>query len=205
MNLPPSIVGYLRGVDVIDHTSFTYTGRAQSFEWVNRGFKLHIPENALPPGVDECQFHVKVSLSGQFQFPEDTELISGIYWIANRHKLAKPVTVEIQHFIRFSHSDSLKFVVAKCSQKNLPYKFCVLEGGVFSPHSSYGYIQLTHFSGVGAIRRDKHHTRTQRIYCAKLYYIPKNITRWDVHFVITLDMELHTSVSMNRMIYVLSV
>jgi len=32
------------GVEVIDHTSFTYTGQAQSFEWVDCGFKLHIPE-----------------------------------------------------------------------------------------------------------------------------------------------------------------
>lgn len=76
---------------------FIYTGRAQSCEWVDHGFKLHIIQDALPPEVDECWFHVKVSISDQFQFPEDTELISGIYWKTTHHKFAKPVTAEIQH------------------------------------------------------------------------------------------------------------
>ena len=62
--------GYLQGIEVIDHTSFMYTSRAQSFEWLNRGFKLHLPEGALPPEANECQVHVKASLSGQFQLPE---------------------------------------------------------------------------------------------------------------------------------------
>ena len=196
----PTVVGYLRGVEVIDHTSFTYTGQAKSFDWVNHGFKLHLPEKALPPEVEECDIHVKVSLSGQFQFPDGSDVISGIYWIFTPHVFVQPVTVEIQHCVQFSSpedSENLTFVVAKCSQENLPYQFSTLKGGVFSPHSSYGSIQLTHFSGVGVIQRDKHHTRTQKSYCAKLYYVPKNIAGWDVHFVITLNMELHISVSVN--------
>ena len=89
--------GYLRDVKVIDHISFTYTGRAHSFNWRRFGFKIHIPDHALPPGVNEYQLHIKASLSGQFQFPEDTEYVSGIYWIASPYTFEKPVTVEIQH------------------------------------------------------------------------------------------------------------
>ena len=175
-------------------------GQAQSFDWVNHGFKLHLPENALPPEVDKCKVHVKVSLTGEFQFPDGSEVISGIYWIYAPHVFVQPVTVEIQHCVQLESpqdSDDLALVVAKCSQKNLPYQFKVLEGGVFSPHSSYGSIQVTHFCGIGAIRRNNHRTRTQKCYCAKLYYILKNRTRWDVHFVITLNMDLHISVSIN--------
>ena len=200
IHLPSSILGYLRGVEVIDHTSFTYTGQAKSFDWVNHGFKLHLPEKALPPEVEECDIHVKVSLSGQFQFPDGSDVISGIYWIFTPHVFIQPVTVEIQHCIQFfspEDSDNLTFVVAKCSQKNLPYQFKILEGGVFYPHSTYGSIQLTQFSGFGAIRRDKKHTRTRKSYCAKLYYIPKNSAGWDVDFVITLNTELHMSVSIS--------
>ena len=191
-------VGYLRGVDVINHTSFTCTGQAQSFERMKYGFKLHIPENALPPEVEECEVHIKASFSGQFQFPDGTEAISAIYWISTQHKFIHPVTIEIQHCIQLASpddSDDLALVVAKCSQKNLPYQFKILEGGVFSPHSSYGSIQLTHFSGVGAIRRQKHHTRTQKRYCAKLYYISSSISGWNLHFVITLNLDAHISVS----------
>ena len=76
---------------------FTYTGKEQSFEWLNRGLKIHFPENALPPGVAEGRVHVKASLSGQFNFPSNAELVSGLYWLSSRHTFTRPVTVEIQH------------------------------------------------------------------------------------------------------------
>ena len=207
--MSPSLVGYLRGVDIIDHTSFTYTGRAQSFEWVNRGFKLHLPEDALPPEVDECRIHVKVSLSGHFQFPEDTELISGIYWIATPHKFAKAVTVEIQHCSNTDHPSTLTYIVAKCTQDVLPYHFSVLSGGTFSPSSRYGIINVTHFSGVAiasrstrrpsfvhrlAIRR-RQELSNVKSYCARLYYSRSGVHSWDVYFAITWDFELHVAVS----------
>ena len=133
----PLHLGYLRGVDVIDHITFTYTGRARSFEWLNHGFKIHFPENVLPPAVDECRVHVKASLSGQFDFPKDAELVSGLYWLSSRHVFTRPVTVEIQHCSQEdTHQQSrLTYIVARCSQKELPYQFKTLEGGVFSPSS----------------------------------------------------------------------
>ena len=138
--------GYLRGVEIIDTTYFTYTGRAKSLEWKGFGFRMHLPENALPPGVNECQIQIKASLSGQFKFPEDTELLSSIYWITCPHKFAKAVTVEIQHCICAmeseypQHSSSLTFIVAQCTQEDLPYQFKILDGGVFSPSSQYGRL-----------------------------------------------------------------
>ena len=208
-----SVVGYLRGVEVVDHTSFNYTGRARSFEWVNRGFKLHLPEDALPPDVDECRVHVTASLSGQFQFPEDTELISGIYWIAAPHKFAKPVTVEIQHCSsRTEHPSTLTYIVAKCTQEDLPYRFSILNGGVFTPSSSYGSINMTHFSGLGISSRSprrpslvqrlvrRRHQRDSEIwntkrYCARLYYHSSGILSWEVYFTIMWNLKLHIAVS----------
>ena len=144
-------LGYLRGVDVIDKTSFTYAGKAQTYEWRRFGFRMHIPENTLPLEVDECRIHLKVSFSGQFQFPEDTELISGIYWIATPHKFAKAVTVEIQHCSKTEHPSNLTYIVAKCTQDVLPYHFSILSGGTFSPSSRYGSIDVTHFSGFAIV------------------------------------------------------
>ena len=194
--------GYLQGVEVIDHTSFTYTGRAHSFNWRRFGFKIHLPDQALPPGVNECQLHIKASLSGQFQFPEDTECVSGIYWIACPYTFEKPVTVEIQHCVtkpeHLQHPSSLTFIVAKCTQEDLPYQFKTLDGGVFSSNSRYGSIGLTQFSGVGVAFQSLMQLfglKNVRSYCAQLYYSSIGVHSWEVNFAITLDLELHIAVS----------
>ena len=213
IDFSPLVVGYLRGVEVIDHISFTYTGRAQSFEWVDHGFKLHVPQDSLPPEVNECRIHIKASLSGQFQFPEDMELVSGIYWIATSQNFTKPLTIEIQHCsLGTDHPSSLTYITAKCTQEDLPYKFNTLNGGVFAPSSRYGSIRLAHFSAVGiASRSSRRHSLIQRLvhrhpqvesetsnvksYCARLYYSSNGVLSWDVYFAIMWNLELHISVS----------
>ena len=203
--------GYLRGVEVIDHTSFTYTGKAQSFNWRRFGFKMHLPDRALPTSVNECRLHIQASLSGQFQFPEGTECVSGIYWIASPYAFAKPVTVEIQHCVTkpelLQHPSSLTFIVAKCTQEDLPYQFKVLDGGVFSPGSRYGSIKLTQFSGVGVAFQTPHppsilahsdhlkHKLDDKSYCARLYYSSSGTHSWEVYFTIMWDLDLHINVS----------
>ena len=212
VDLSPPTAGYLRSVVVLGHISFIYTGRAQSFEWLNHGFKIHFPENALPSEVSECRLHVKASLSGQFQFPEDTELISGIYWIATPHKFTKSVTIDIQHCLSKTDPSSLTFIIAKCTQDDLPYHFNVLNGGIFAPSSRHGSISLIHFSGFGvASRAPRRPSLIQRLahrrhqvdseisnmksYCARLYYRSSGILSWEVYFAIMCNLELHIAVS----------
>ena len=151
---------------------------------------------------------MKASLSGQYQFPEDTELISGIYWITSPYKFIKPTTVEIQHCIpkleHLQHLSRLRFIVAKCTQEDLPYQFKILSGGVFSPSSRYGSIKLTHFSGVGIVFLKTvmqwlgFSAYQPRNYCARLYYSSSGIHSWEVYFVIMWDLELHISVSIQH-------
>ena len=195
--------GYLHGVEVIDHTSFMYTGQAHSFEWKRFGFKIHLPANALPPEADNCQLQLKASLSGQYQFPENVKLISGIYWITSPYKFTKSATVEIQHCTA-KHLSNLTFIVAKSTQEDLPYQFEILSSGAFSPSSQYGSIQLTHFSGV-AVAFFKSmmqwlglSTYQPRNYCAQLYYSSSGVHSWEVYFVIVWDLELHISVSIQH-------
>ena len=149
--------------------------------------------------MDECQIHAKASLAGQFIFPEDTQPISGVYWISCPYKFVKPVTVEMQHCTaKPEYSSHLTFVVAKCTQKDLPYKFKILEGGVFSPGSRYGTIQLTHFSGLGAVFQNprlRDHQPEARSYCARLYYRASDVNGWEVYFAIMWNLELHIAVS----------
>ena len=119
------------------------------------GFKLHVPLGSLPVKVSETRLNVRVSLCGQFQMPPNCELVSAVYWVSTAHKFTKPLVVEIQHCAALSSDEQceqLTFVRTKCTQKELPYTFTE-EGGVFSHHSSYGTSSLSHFSGLGVIRR----------------------------------------------------
>ena len=179
---------------MVARTEFTYTGAAESFEWSGHGFRLHFPEHVLPRDVSACVVDVKAAISGQFEFPEGVELVSGVYCIYCPHKFTQPVTVELQHCADItSHKDAsrVSFIRAKCSQPDLPYHFKPLDGGVFSEHSCYGSVLLTHFSMVGVVKR-KRHLRTN--YCSQLYYRERSVNATNVDFVITKDLKLHIKV-----------
>ena len=59
-------------------------------------------------------------------------------------------------------------------QRDFPYRFKQLNEGVFTTHSSYGTIQLSHFSGNAVTGRK----RTPRLYCVHLYHTMKHVFDW---------------------------
>ena len=185
--------GYLRGFDVTGETSILVTNQAQTFHWTGYGLKLHIPQGALPAGLEECRLLIKVGLSGQFKLPEDTSLVSAVYWVDSdpRCKFSQPITLEMQHCMKQTHTSKLSFVHAKCSQEKLPYTFEeAKEEGVFSTKSTYGCVQLTHFSIWSIIMR-----LMSGQYRARLYYLRRGVNWIDIHFVITKDLDVHAKVS----------
>ena len=144
---------HIRGTEVIAQETFTLTQEEVDLSFDGYGFKLHVPKDSLPTEVSETQLTVGVSLSGPFQMPFNSKLLSAVYWIsiASPHKFKKPVTVKIQHCAALSSDElcsQLTFVRTKCTQKELPYMFKELIGGVFSSQSSYGTLSLSHFSGL---------------------------------------------------------
>ena len=165
------------------------TDETRSYEWTDSGFKIYTPHGALPAGVVPCQVNVKASLSGQFEFPENSELVSPIYWISTSKNLrfSRPLTVHIQHCGTVEDRDDsdLSFVVAKCTQPDLPYKFKFLDGGLFTPYSSYGSISVTHFSGLGIISKLR-----KRSYCARTYVANRGRNEWRVYFIILRDLNI---------------
>ncbi len=136
----------LPGVEVVASTCVIVTNSPQTFHWVGYGLKLTIPQGSLPAGVDQCQLDIKASVAGQYQFPDNLQLVSGVFWV---HPLPfcrfqKQLRVEIQHCTKMTSSTKLSFVRAHCSQESLPYTFKQLEGrGSFTEHSSYGLIWIT--------------------------------------------------------------
>ena len=175
-------------MEVIGETDFVVSNRGGFFEWKGFGLRLSISEDCLPTGMEECRINIKASLSGPFLLPEDSDLLSPVFWISALCKFKKPVTLEIQHCASRDEASfaNLNFVSTKCSQKELPYIFRQLDGGKFPADSSYGSIQLSHFSGFGITGRK----RTPRAYCAQIYYtIKEEATDWRVYFIITKDLD----------------
>ena len=187
-------VGPICGVEVIGETEFMVPNQGGLFEWKGYGLRLQVPAGSLSVGMGECRINIRVSLSGQFQLPEDSDLLSPVFWITAPCKFTKPITLEIQHCaLREDETvlSDLSFVSANCSQRELPYQFRKVDGGVFTKHSSYGSIQLSHFSGNGVIGRKG----GPRSYCAHLYHKIKQIYDWRFYLVITQNIDAQITVS----------
>ena len=197
-------LGYLRfETDV----PILYMGKPKSLISKRDGLKICIPESALSLDVNEVQF--KAFFSGWFQFPEGTELVSGLYWIDCPMKQAK---VEIQHCAAAKPADLphiLTFV--ECTQEasllsGQQDQFKVLDGGVFSSSSRYGSIDLSH-SSIVAIVSKQNPTRppsidigvnqpdSSRRYLVRLYYRSIGMHNWEVYFAIMWNLDILINVS----------
>ena len=171
------------------------TNAALSFSWKHHGFKLRVPENALLEGTSNYLVNIRVSLAGQFELPKGYELVSAVYWVAASGKFTKPVTIEVQHCVNFSESNQLRFVRTSCSQKSLPYKFKVIDGGSFSLGRKYGVLSTAHFSGIGIVNEVQTSEHSCR-YCAQVYYTAIHFPDYlYCHFVVTKDLEMCLTVS----------
>ena len=178
---------------MIKETKITFPDQGGTFEWRGYGLRLHVPKGSFPHGMKECRIDIRASLSGQFQLPDDSDLLSPAFWITAPCVFTKPVTLEVEHCALTEDEtvlSELSFVSANCSQRDLPYRFRQLAGGVFTTHSSYGSIQLTHFSGFSVIGRKK----TPQSYCAHLYHTMKRVYDWRFYFVITKDLDANNTV-----------
>ena len=164
-----------------------------SFQWKGYGLRLNVSKDSLPPGIAECRINIRVSLSGQFQLPEGSDLLSPVFWISAPCKFTKPVTLEIQHCALTENEavlSNLSFVLTKCSQKDLPYRFRQVDSGVFTKHSTDGSIELKHFSGISIAGSEE----TPRSYCAHLYHTMEDVHDWIFYFVITQDLDAENTV-----------
>ena len=183
----------LRGVEMCrEMTVMVYSSHSQQITWEGFGLKLHIQEGSLPAGMEQCILQIKASLAGQYEFPENSHLVSAIFWLRCEtvHKFTKPITVEIQHCAKSENLSKLSFVKAVCSQKQLPYTFKQLPGSNFTSNSSYGVIELNSFSGVGITQEGSE----DREYCSQLFYLGQP-SLCKIHFVVTWNIEAHLTVS----------
>ena len=147
-----SLSEHLRGVHIAGEKLFQIGEGPQLLEWEEYGFRMQVPEGATS---GPCDFAVKAIIAGQFEFPEDTELVSAVYAISASRRLNKPVTLEIEHCVRIENErncDYLTFGIARCDQHPLPYTFTLLEDGKFLSKSCYGIVFRSSFSLVGVLK-----------------------------------------------------
>ena len=176
---------------MLKETKVKVTKAAQCFEWKEYGLKLVVPSKSLSYGISSCTITINVSLSGQYQFPDGTELVSPVFWLRcePNSKFEKPLSLEIQHCALPENSHRLFMVKAVCTQKVLPYSFKFVYGGTFSKHSSYGVIELDSFSGVGVVQ-DR---AEERRYWSSVFYMGPPNNR-DIHFAVTWHSDAHITV-----------
>ena len=189
-------------------SSFIYRGEASTFTWNNHGFKLHLQEGALSSDIMECPIHLKAAISGQFQFPDGAELVSGVYHIHSPEQFTKTTTLEIQHF---SSSDSQKEIDDLCfvssNKDQLPYLFSFCKEGIFSIGSQFGAIETKSFGKFAIVRRKKKghfplfqsSTTSHNLYQSHVLYTKKNDSNWVITYSIIQQAELYSKVTTTNM------
>lgn len=180
------------GVEVCAMTTIVVTNNQQTFDWKGYGLTLRIPKGSLPTGMEQCTINIMATLAGQYEFPEDSYLVSGVFWLRCEPicKFAKAISMEIQHCAKRENASKLSFVRAKCSQ-GLPYTFQWLQHGSFTSHTSYGTIELNSFSGMAAVQKGSQ----DREYIARLFYLNPTVSTYEIHLVVTWNLKAHLAVS----------
>ena len=175
----------IQGANIIAQTEATILpGQPLTYHWKEHGFEMHIPAGALCDDETPVTVSIQASLKGDYQFPDNRVLVSGVYWIALHPpvKFHQKVTVSIQH-CGSDDDPALSFVTAKCTQKSRPFTFEYLSGGSFSD-SGIGTIEVNHFSVFAAIGQRKSQ------YTIHAYYIPKELNVCEAHITVTTLLNL---------------
>lgn len=170
----------------------TITNSEMKIKW--NGLKLHIQKNSLPLDTKELTITIMAAMvdHGVTKFPEDSHLVSAVYWFFcdTKYKATKEVTVEIEHCAKAGNASKLSF--ARADEK-FPDKFKQLKGGSFE-NSSSGILKLSSFCGLCIIQWG---SSAERNYVASIFrsHSRQMAVNQEVDFVVTWDLGLHRNVS----------
>ena len=146
-----------------------------------------------------CTIHINASVEGNYIFPENSYLVSAVYWFRRvpKCKFSKSITLEIQHCANQENLHTLSFVKTRSVEGQSQYMFSKTTGcsqtnhGVFPSHSSHGFIQVDSFCGYAVTQESSE----ERQYCANLYYLARGVSQYEIHFVVLWNTAAHHSVS----------
>ena len=142
MSADDVVTPQIKGFSTIGETSFTYYGKPVVFNWEGYGLQVFFDSADFSNEIMKV-FHFFAAVNGNFQLPENSELVSGAYYIKSPPDCILPITtVKISHCVAKERIKDLSFAVS--SNKLPPYYFNLLKGGYFT--SSYGEIEVKNFS-----------------------------------------------------------
>ena len=185
------------GVEVTGRTTFLLTNEEGIFDWTEYGFRLTVPPDSLPVGVDQCQLDIIASTAGLYQLPENHYLVSGVFWIRPSIPclFKQQLSMSIEHCATITSSTKLSFVRTQCSQETRPFVFKPIEIEYCSFSKQEGFVNVNHFSGYGVTGQGAD-LCSSRKYGAVLYYYP-----WDrvsfstnIHLVVLWNTKVHCQV-----------
>ena len=195
----------IRGADIVARTTVEITpDQPLDFHWEGHGFKVHIPAGAIRRERGRVTLCIQASLSGDYQLPDDSVLVSGVYWLSlhpHVERFDKKVTINLQHCASNDDNSILSFITAKCTQETLPYSFKPLPGGAFSDNGST--IQVDNFSAFSVVKLMQEIINYiiygTKIYAFRVFYIPKQQpNEYEAHITVTENLELCRQVQNNR-------
>ena len=176
---------------LVAETSVPVTNSEQLFSWDECGLSLHIPENSLPANLQQCSIHIVATVMGDYQLPQDTHLVSAVYWIkcVPECRFSQPLTLEVQHCAKLESASKLCFIKASSMDRGEESINFETVMGNFSQHSSYGFIELNSFSGYGIGEEGVE----DREYSASCYYSEEHKSH-KIHFTIFWNTKVHNEV-----------
>jgi hypothetical protein len=185
------VCSYVHTEHLVAETSVLVTNSEQLFSWDECGLNLHIPENSLPANLQQCSIHIKATIMGDYQLPQDTHLVSAIYWIecVPKCRFSQPLTLEIQHCAKPESASKLYFIKASSVDRGEERVNFETVAGNFSHHSSYGFIELDSFSEYGVVEEGAE----DREYSASSYYSEEHRSH-KIHFTVFWNTKVHNKV-----------
>lgn len=177
--------------NILYEKMLVYRGNITYFKWDTHGFRLHVPEDALPPDIMEILVSVKAALGCEYILPANTKLVSGVYLISSNHNFTKPVTLEIEHscLLQQSPNSANDLFFGYCSKCEPPFHFQIMKDGVFEAKNNFGKITLSNFSIYTILQYLMPCvTPTTSRYCASLHYSKLGFPNsWYIYLVISKD------------------
>ena len=181
-----------------EHLTFSRDEECTFDRRKEQGFVLQVPKGAV--SSSDCTVNVKSLVVNQstpeFSFPEGTKLASGVYHITASRKLAKPVSLQIQH-CAVSRGDPLHTqveVVIAHSTSGPPYQFKRYEGGIVRVYNKYIEVELAHFSFVTCVFR-AFNIHTSICYCGLICCLKRSKLTWEYYIVLIRNLQCCITVS----------
>ena len=163
------------------------------------GFRLRVPPGALPENISECIISIQVRSASQYEFPDDSDLVSVVYKILSPVKFRKPVVLEIQHCALIKTAEQIPFLTFVRAEENI---FQPIAGGKFSITSSYATISVENFSSFAVILQNILSFITFGYYTPQVdyrlivYVTPTAQRKWEVFCIIAKNLNAILTVSL---------